>query len=85
LYGILSSYSPAHFYFTEKSAKLLHYFGLDCGLLEFFKYSTLSCPPNIKCMVPAFLGGWFGGKDCGLCTYNPPAEEDGFLYEAARN
>ncbi len=41
-------------------------------LLEFFKYSTVltSRPSNIKCMVPAFFGGWFGGKDCGLCTYN---------------
>jgi hypothetical protein len=32
---------------------------------------------------------WFGGKDCGLCPYNPSAEEvgglDGFLYEAAQN
>jgi hypothetical protein len=26
----------------EKSAKVLHYFGLDSGLLEFFKYSTYS-------------------------------------------
>jgi hypothetical protein len=26
--------------FDEKSAKVLHYFGLDCGMLEFFTYST---------------------------------------------
>jgi hypothetical protein len=50
LYGILSSYSLAQFYLMEKSAKLLHYFGLDCGLLEFFKY-------------PAFFVGRFEGKD----------------------
>jgi hypothetical protein len=24
----------------KKSAKVLHYFGLDCGMLEFFKHST---------------------------------------------
>jgi hypothetical protein len=26
--------------FDKKSAKVLHFFGLDCGMLEFFKYST---------------------------------------------
>jgi len=36
------------------------------------------------------LGAGFGGKDCGLCQYNPSAEEvggcwDGFLYEMAQN
>ncbi len=40
LYRILSSYSLAHYYLMKKSAKVLHYFSLDCGLLEFFKYST---------------------------------------------
>ncbi len=27
----------AHFYLMEKSAKVLHYFGLDCGMLEFLQ------------------------------------------------
>jgi hypothetical protein len=34
------------------------------------------------------FGEWFGGKDCGLCTYNPSAKEvgyDGFLYEATQS
>jgi hypothetical protein len=53
----------------KKSTKVLHYFGLDCGLLEFFKYSTYDPSPNIKCIDPAFFGDLFGGKDCGLCTY----------------
>ncbi len=35
-------------------------------------------PPNIKCIVPAFFGDRFGGKDGGLCTY-PPAKEVGLL------
>jgi len=52
------------------------YFGLDFGLLEFFKYSTCK-PLNIKCIVPAFFGDRFGGKDGGLCTYNLHAEEVG--------
>jgi hypothetical protein len=53
---------------------------VDCGLFEFFKYSTYE--PSSKnekyiYIVPAFVGYRFGGKDCGLCTYNPPAEEVG--------
>ncbi len=39
LYRILSFYWLAHFYFIKKSAKVLHYFGLDCiGCKSFFKY-----------------------------------------------
>jgi hypothetical protein len=38
-YKILFSYWLAHFYLMKKSAKVLHYFNLDCGMLEFFKYS----------------------------------------------
>jgi hypothetical protein len=26
--------------FAKKSAKVLQYVGLDCGMLDFFKYST---------------------------------------------
>jgi hypothetical protein len=61
----------------KKSAKVLHYFGLYCGLLEFFKYSAVltSRPPNIKGIVLTFFEDWFGGKDCGLCIYNPPTDE----------
>ncbi len=37
LYRILSSYWLAHFYLMKKSAKVLHYSGLDCGMLEFLQ------------------------------------------------
>jgi hypothetical protein len=40
VYRILSSYLLAHFYLIKKSAKVLHYFDLDCGLLEFFDYQA---------------------------------------------
>ncbi len=40
LFIILSSYWLSHFYLWKKSATVLLYFGLDCGLLVFFKYST---------------------------------------------
>ncbi len=39
-YKIYFFYWRAHFYLMKKSAKVLHYFGLDCGMLEFFTYST---------------------------------------------
>ncbi len=35
---ILSSYWLVHFYLMKKSAKVLHYLGLDCGMLEFFNH-----------------------------------------------
>jgi hypothetical protein len=64
----------------KKTAKGLHCFGLDCGMLEFFKYSGL-----LSCV----LGDGFSGKDCRLCPFNPSAKEVGglevFLYEAAQN
>jgi hypothetical protein len=74
----------------EKSAKVLHYFGLDCGMLEFFKYSILTGrPPKNNFRLSRILGSLFGGKDCSLCPYNPSAEEVGgfyeFLYEVAQN
>jgi hypothetical protein len=44
---------------------------------------------STDCIVPAFLGERFGRKECGLCTYNPPSEEEGgfdeFFNEAAHN
>ncbi len=41
LHRILSSYWLAHFYLMKKSAKVLLYFGLDCGMLEFFTHQAL--------------------------------------------
>ncbi|MFO0002725.1 MAG: hypothetical protein ACK559_16480, partial [bacterium] len=71
LYRILSSYSLAHFY-------LMKNFGLDCGLLEYFKYSTYE--PSSKHKIEMYRGPQFfrdrvGGKNCGLSTYNSPAKE----------
>jgi hypothetical protein len=34
---VLSSYWLAHFYLMKKSTKVLHYSGLDCGMLEFLQ------------------------------------------------
>jgi hypothetical protein len=51
---ILSSYWLAHFFVVEISAKVLQYFGLDCGKLEFF---ILLTSRNIQTIVdsPALL------------------------------
>jgi hypothetical protein len=38
LHKILSSYWLAHFYLMKKSAKVVLYFGLDCGMLKFFTH-----------------------------------------------
>ncbi len=42
LHRILSSYWLAHFYLMKKSTKVLLYFGLDCGMMEFFTYKPQS-------------------------------------------
>ena len=42
LQRILSSYRLAHFYLMKKSTKVLLYFGLDCGMMEFFAYELQS-------------------------------------------
>jgi hypothetical protein len=38
LQRILSSYWLEHFYLMKESTKVLRYFGLDCGMLEFFTH-----------------------------------------------
>jgi len=57
--------------FDEKSAKVLPYFGLDCGMLESFTHETkFTLPQKIFCFLsPCKLwskqvGGWihFGMK-----------------------
>jgi hypothetical protein len=72
----------------KKSDKVLHYFGLDCRLLEFFKYSIGAVIQRTIVDSPTFFGNWFVGKDCSLYPYNPSAKEVGglevFLYEAAQ-
>jgi hypothetical protein len=51
----------------KKSAKVLLYFGLDCGLLVFFKY-FFSQAVIQRTIVdsPAFLETGLEEKDCGL-------------------
>jgi hypothetical protein len=39
------------------------------------RLETSNRPPNIKCIVPAFLGDQFIEKDGGLRIHNPAAEE----------
>jgi hypothetical protein len=62
------------------------FFGLDCRMLEFFKYSTQE--PSSK-ELSCIFGARFGGTDCSWCPFNPSAKEVGglygFLYEAALN
>ncbi len=73
----------------KKSAKVLQYFGLDCEMLEFFKYSTHEPSSKEQLLTLRIFEARLGGKDCGLCPYNRSAEEVGgldvFLYEAAQN
>jgi hypothetical protein len=43
----------------------------------------MSRPSKNNCWFLHIFGARFGGKDCGLCPYNPSAEEvGGFLYES---
>jgi hypothetical protein len=52
------------FYLMKKSAKVLFYFGLDCGMLEFFKYCTdgQSSKEQLFTYSPAFLEHGFAEK-----------------------
>jgi hypothetical protein len=38
--GVWNPYWLAQLHLMKKAAKVLHYFSLDCVMLEFFKYST---------------------------------------------
>jgi hypothetical protein len=72
---------------AEKGGKNVTVFALRCIFAQwdhrFWSIIFAQCPK-----FPHF-GAQFCGKDCGLCPYNPSAEEvgglDGFLYEAAQN
>ncbi len=72
-YRILSSYWLAQFYLMKKSAKVLLYFGLDCGMLGSILLPCRSLKKN--CWPSRIFRDWFEEKDFGLCPYNPPAEE----------
>jgi hypothetical protein len=76
----------AHFHLMKKSAKVQLYFGLDCGMMEFFTYE-----PQSKEQLISLSHFWtrFGEKGCGLSTCKPWSEQAGgleaFLHEAAQN
>jgi hypothetical protein len=61
------------------------WFGLwDVGILQMFYLGAVLQRTIVD--ISRIFGTWFGGKDCGLCTF---AEEvgglDGFLFESAQN
>jgi hypothetical protein len=60
----------------KKSAKVLHYFGLDFILFRFLQifYSRAVLEKKVQ-YFPTFFGDWFTEKEGGLHTYNPSAEE----------
>jgi hypothetical protein len=61
----------------KKSAKVLLYFGLHCGMLEFFTEE------------PQSFGARLGGKECGFehmqTVIQTSRRSDSFLHEAAQN
>ncbi len=73
----------------KKSTKVLHYFVLDCGMLEFLQIFFSQAVIQRTIVDLPHFGDWFCGKDFGLCTYNTCAEHEGgleaFLYEADQN
>jgi hypothetical protein len=87
LHRIFFSYWLAHFYLMKKSAKVLLYFGLYCGMLKFFTLKPQSKEQLMS--LPNFFGARFGEKDRGLSTCKPWSEQAGgfeaFLHEMAQN
>ncbi len=62
--------------FVEKAAKGLHYFGLDCRMLEFFKYSTLLTSGNP--MTFRHFWSTVGGKKYhSFCPYQMWSKQAG--------
>ncbi len=55
---ILSSYWLGHVYLMKKSAKVLYYSGLDCGMLEFCTHIR---NPKTNCCFSRISGYLFGG------------------------
>jgi hypothetical protein len=69
LHRILSSYWLAHFYLMKKSAKVLLYFVLDCGMLEFLTDSSVEKIPvwalanhNPNKQEVGFFFAWSGSE-----------------------
>jgi hypothetical protein len=56
LFRILSSDWLSHFYLLKQSAKVLLYFGLDCGFVGFLKiFFSQAVIPRTIVESPAFL------------------------------
>jgi hypothetical protein len=64
----------------KKSTKGLHYFGLDCGMLELFKYSYSI--QRIIVDFPAFLehGSVEKITVCAYTNRDPNKQEVGFIF-----
>jgi hypothetical protein len=63
----------------KKSAKVLHYFGLDCGMLEFFQiFFSQAVIQRTNVGLPAFLETGLAEKIsvCVHTTRVPNKEED---------
>jgi hypothetical protein len=72
LHRILSSYWLAHFYLMKKSAKVLLYLGLGCGMMEFFTYEPKSKEQLIS--LPHFWSTEiFAIEDAPLVSTTPVA------------
>ncbi len=56
------------FYLMKKSTKVLHYFGLDCGLLEFLKYFTRKPACKEQLLTLPHFGARFCEKVC-VCVH----------------
>ncbi len=65
------------FIWWKNPPKVMHYFGFDCGMLEFFKILLTSCYPKNNCWHSRIFGDKFGRKNCVLCPWKPSAEEVG--------
>jgi hypothetical protein len=71
--------------FDEKISQsaAVFWFGLrDVGILQIF-YSTPEPSSKEQLLTLRIFGARLGGKDCGLCPYNPSAAGglEGFWYE----
>jgi hypothetical protein len=57
-------------------------------IAEWWNSLHTSCNPKNNGWISRIFGARFGGKDCGLCPYNPWSQQlgglDAFLYEAAQ-
>jgi hypothetical protein len=67
----------------EKSPKVLDYFGMDCGMLGFFKYSTHK--PESKDQLLTFPHFWstVWRKKIAVCAHtnrDPNKQEVGFIF-----